>query len=318
MQISTMLLESESLKGNAPGDPTKREVTIIEHNVKTNTPIIIGLAGFFGTNISFMNRSFTSMDFPSVLKRIVETNLVDSFIIALPDTMTSFGGNQFINSNAVGNYEDFICRDLLGALHHKYGIRKNGIFGKSSGGFGSYTLSARHPELFSGFIDVSGDSAFEYCYIKDFPGALKTLQQLPVEGLLKKFKNMESMTSQELNAMNIVAMAAFYSPLLDQPGSFELPFDIDTGVFKEDVWKRWKLLDPLYNVKHYAESLKKQKIILQVGTKDEFALDSGIKSLSLMMNKLGVENKLLTYDLGHFSIERLYMDSLPELINALS
>jgi len=91
-------------------------------------------------------------------------------MIAIPDSMTSLGGNQFINSEAVGNYEDFIIKDVVGWIKHDFGKRKIGIFGKSSCGFGAYNLTVKNPETFSGFVDVSGDSAFEYCYIKRFSG----------------------------------------------------------------------------------------------------------------------------------------------------
>jgi hypothetical protein len=30
----------------------------------------------------------------------------------------------------------------------------------------------RHPEVFDGLADHSGDAAFEYCYLPDFPKAL--------------------------------------------------------------------------------------------------------------------------------------------------
>lgn len=317
MQISTMILKSESLRDNLPGDPVEREVTIIEHNPDKSTPVLIGLAGFFGSGISFMNRSFTSMDFPSVLKKIVNENLVDSFIIVLPDTMTSYGGNQYINSPAVGNYEDFICKDLVSALKHRYGDRHMGLFGKSSGGFGSYTLGSRHPELFQGFIDVSGDSGFEYCYMRDFPEAIKTLQKTSVKQILNKFKQKEVLSMQELNTMNVIAMTAFYSPNVNSPDHIDLPFVVETGILLEEVWKRWKLLDPLENIRNHVDTLRKQKIILQVGTKDEFSLDIGIKALSSLMNQFDVPNNLLTYECGHFSIDYMYKDSIPELIKSL-
>lgn len=317
MQISTMVLKSEALKGNLPGDPVERDVILIEHNPDEKTPVIIGLAGFFGTNVSFMNRSFTAMDFPTVLKRIYEENAVESFIIALPDTMTSYGGNQYLNSTAVGNYEDFICKDLVSALKHRYGDRHMGLFGKSSGGFGSYTLASRHPELFQGFIDVSGDSGFEYCYMKDFPESIKTLQKTSVQELLRKLRQRDVLSMDELNTLNVIAMTAFYSPDVGSPDHIVLPFHIKSGIINDDVWKRWKTLDPLENVKDHVETLKKQRIILQVGTRDEFALDIGIKALSYLMTEHGIQHDLLTYDCGHFSIDYIYRDSLPLLIKAL-
>ncbi len=317
MKIMEDEMDSQSLLGNYLNDPWKRKIRIIEHNVNDDTPILIGLAGFFGTSISFLNRSFTSIDFMGVLQKLINSDRLDSFIIVLPDTMTAIGGNQYLNSSAVGNYEDFIVKDLLSYLTVKYGVRKTGLFGKSSGGFGSYTLTVNHPDKFQGFIDVSGDCGFEYCYMKDFPETINDLRKTGISETIRLFRGKDYHDQRELNTMNMIAMAAFYSPDIDEESRISMPFNIKTGQFKDKVWQKWKKFDPMVNVYDHLEDLDKIKIILQTGKRDEFSLNLGMEGLSLILQENSVRHSFSTYDGGHFGIDYLYLDSIPELIEYL-
>ena len=317
LNISKERIHARSLDGNFLGDPSERDIIIVEHNSKDSTPVLIGLAGFYGTTQSFLNRSFTSQDFLGMLEKMAERDSINSFIIALPDTMTSLGGNQYLNSDAVGNYEDFIVRDVIGFLRERYGKRNLGIFGKSSGGFGSYTLSVRHPDLFQGFVDVSGDAGFEYSYLRDFPSAISALRERGLSGFLKYHREKESHTSSDLNANSAIAMAAFYSPNIAAERRIDLPFDIETGRIREKTWSRWLEFDPLRNIESYFDSLTDMKVILQTGKKDEFSINIGIEGMSRILSSNGVKHDFSEYDEGHFGIDYLYGKSIPSLLEFL-
>lgn len=318
VKIERKIIHGESLENNKPGDPVDREILIISNNCEENSPLLVGLAGFFGSAANFLNRSYSSQDFITTLENISKHNPDISYLMAIPDTMTSYCGNQYLNSSAVGNYEDFIINDLMGFMNEKYGARKSGIFGKSSGGFGAYNLTVRHPDVFSGFVDVSGDSLFEYCYLKDFPGAIETFRNSGPEKFLEDFRSKEYHNNQELNAMEVIAMSAFYSPDTKSPYNFDLPFDIESGKIRYDTWNRWLEVDPARTITRAAYDLKGKKIILQVGKRDEFALNIGIRSMHQSLETMGVEHTYQEYDTGHFSIEFLYQYSIPELVLFLS
>jgi pimeloyl-ACP methyl ester carboxylesterase len=315
--VKKFVLNGRSLSGNFLKDPMNREIIVLERNVKESTPALIGLAGFFGSSVSFLNRSYMGHDFFRVLNSI-SINGTNSFLIVLPDTMTSYNGNQFINSSAVGNYEDFIVRDVVNFINKKYGRRKMGLFGKSSGGFGSYTLASKHPEVFGGFIDVSGDSGFEYCYLHDFPSAISRLRKTNAEKFIKDFNDKPRPDNSDLGVMNTLAMAAFYSPNKKEKIGFDLPFDTEFSSLRQEVWNRWLLLDPLRNMEERLENLRQEKVILQVGKKDEFSINIGMSGMSKKLKKNGVKHEYKEYEEGHFGIEYLYEDSIPSLISALA
>ncbi|MEM0134744.1 MAG: alpha/beta hydrolase [Thermoplasmatales archaeon] len=314
--MKKFLIRGNSLKGNFLGDPIEREITVLERNVNDTTPALIGLAGFFGSSASFLNRSYSGEDFFTVLRKISEKR-TNSFLIFLPDTMTSYYGNQYLNSTAVGDYEDFIVKDVVGFINHKYGKRKVGLFGKSSGGFGSYNLASKHPKVFGGFVDVSGDSGFEYCYLRDFPVAISKLEGMTIERFLKHFKEKPRPDNSELNTMNTIAMAAFYSPNGKRRVGFDLPFDLKYHKFREEIWREWLKFDPIRNIEDRLESIRDEKVILQVGRKDEFSINVGMKGMSKLLDKNNIKHEYREYDEGHFGIEYLYEDSLPSLIRAL-
>jgi len=314
-QIHKKIIKSESLKDNPLGDPAERELFVISKNFKDGTPALIGLAGFFGSAYTFLTERYAGVDFMDVLNFLGKR--VNSFLIILPDTMTSYFGNQYVNSEAVGRYEDFITKDVVGFINNEYGRRNIGLFGKSSGGFGAYTLAARHPDIFSGFVDVSGDSAFEYCYIRDFPATIMELNKRSVKKFVKYFSTLSKPSNQEMTAMSIIAASAFYSPRKGGRG-IDLPFDSKRMLIRENVWERWLDFDPVRNVSKYINNLSQEKIILQTGRRDEFSINIGIRSLSNILEREGVKHEYREYDDGHFGIDYFYMDSLPSLIRALS
>ncbi len=315
-EIKRFVIRGSSLAGNHLGDPINREVLVLERNVKDSTPALIGLAGFFGSSISFVNRSYMGHDFFTVLNKIAEKKS-RSFLIVLPDTMTSYYGNQYVNSSAVGNYEDFIVKDVIGFINKQYGKRKLGVFGKSSGGFGSYSLASKHPELFEGFVDVSGDSGFEFCYLKDFPIALSKLERMSPEKFLKYFNEKPRPENSDFEAMNVLAMAAFYSPNHKRKVGFDLPFDVKYHTLRQDVWNKWLLFDPLRNLEQRLDNLREEKIVLQVGKRDEFSINIGMKGMSRKLERYKVKHEYKEFDEGHFGIEYLYEESLPSLMKAL-
>lgn len=303
---------------NFLGDPFTRTVNTIECRVNEHSPILIGLAGFYGTGDSFLNRSYTSRDFLSVLSKIASRSTDISFIIVLPDTMTAMRGNQYVNSPAVGMYEDFLTKDLIPELFSRYGKRKLGLFGKSSGGFGSYTLTIRHPEIFDGFIDVSGDAAFEYCYLKDFPKAINVLSKTEVSSFLRKFRRKPNPGNDDLLVNSILAMSAFYSPNLRNKDGFDLPFDPKTSIIDDAVWAKWLEFDPARNVMANIESLKGKSITLQTGMRDEFSTNLGMKQIHLALDKENVAHDYREYEAGHFGIDFMYEHSIPRLIRELA
>jgi enterochelin esterase family protein len=101
---------------------------------------------------------------------------------------------------------------------------------------------------------------------------------------------------------------------------FALPFDLDSGALREDVWRRWLAWDPvrMVEVPAYAAALRGlRRLFIDAGTRDEYALDIGARMLSHRLRTLEVPHTHEEFDDGHMSITYRYDVSLPLLWEAL-
>ena len=226
--------ESKILKSNPLKDPYVRDVTLYlpPGYSKSNSRGYVaafGILGFTGTGRMMFNVNPLYETLDHRMDRLISTGKCGQMIIVMVDCFTRFGGNQYINSSATGRYEDYIIDEIVPFIEQKYNVSSRAIWGKSSGGYGSIVLGMRHPDVFSALADHSGDSAFEYCYLTDFPKAIEEFQKAggPKKWLERFWKHPEDRRGRYHEALNTFAMAAHYSP---NPKSGELgvdlPFDL--------------------------------------------------------------------------------------------
>jgi hypothetical protein len=249
-------------------------------------------------------------------------------VLVLVDCFTKFGGSQYINSTATGMYEDYITNEIIRFVDENYNISKHGIMGHSSGGYGALILGMRHPDIFQALVDHSGDSAFEYCYLPDFPKALEVYRGAGGgnHGDPKKWfdefwqKPNKHQDPHDVTALNILGMAAHYSP---NPGSpylgCDFPFDLETGEIKQDVWNRWISCDPTRMVIKYQDNLKKMKLIyIDCGMRDEFNIHLGCRILHSKLEKMRISHFYEEFLGGHSKISYRYDVSLPMISQELA
>ena len=305
-------IKSNALKNNPLKDPEYRKILVFHPDkLVPGAPLLIELAGLNGTP-KLNNR------FSQVLNKMYRKKLLENSVIINPDFSTKYHVNQYLNSPAVGNYEDFIMDEIIPLISEKFKTGKVGLFGKSSGGFGAYTLSSRHPEIISGFADHFGDSGFEYVYIPDIPVAYRELHGKSINNYLNEKAEKEDLTDDEIRTLNIIGMSAFYS-YNDKTSIPELPFDTESGMFYEDIWKKWSEHDPVNNVESKAKNLRKlQAIYLDVGIKDEYSLFMGMRTLHAKLQSLDISHTYNEFNGGHFYNTPRYEESLPFLAKKLS
>lgn len=111
------------------------------------------------------------------MNRLISEEKCGPMVLVLTDCFTKFGGNQYINSSATGMYEDYIVNEIVPFVDKTYNISSHAVMGHSSGGYGTLVLGMRHPDIFQAVADHAGDSAFEYCYLPDFPKALDVFRR---------------------------------------------------------------------------------------------------------------------------------------------
>jgi S-formylglutathione hydrolase FrmB len=319
---------SDVLKGNASGDPYERDLyCYLPPGYDTSGkryPVIYFLAGFTGTGRMMLNQSAFDEAIDARLDRLIGSGAMPPAIAVLPDCMTRFGGSQYVNSSATGRYEDYVIDELVPLVDAKLrtlpGRDHRGVTGKSSGGYGAFRLAMRHPDVFGALGSHAGDAYFDYCYFLDFPKFVLGVQKYggTIESFWERFLELPK-KSVAFDALNILAMAACYSPNPSAPLGIDLPVDLRTGEVREDVWRRWLDFDPVRMAPKCADALRSMKtIFLDAGLKDEFQLQLGARILCARFDDLGVKYTYEEFDDGHMGVVYRYDRSFVELTKALA
>ena len=317
---------SRVLEGNPWDDPVERSLWVLvppDGLPAEPVPCIWLLAGFGGTGARLLNYNPWEETLPERLGRLYAQGRVGPVVVALPDCFTYLGGSQYLNSPAVGRYEDYLVQELVPLVEGRYRVRAHGIAGKSSGGYGALVQAARHPEVFRACACHAGDMAFEYCYLPDFPKFLRHVHQLGgLDAYMAAYRQLRDRGEEPggpwRSSLNVLAMAACYSPDPAEPYGIALPVELETGALRPAVWDRWLAMDPVRMAPRMAEALRRLRLVyVDCGRQDEFHLIWGARQLHRALEGLGVPHRYEEFDGGHFRIAHRYDVSLPLLYRAL-
>ena len=151
-RVETIIIHSATLEGNLLGDPIDREVAVyLPPNYDTSTkeyPLLVDLVGYTGSGLSHASWKSFGESVPQRVERLVNAGVMGEVIIALPDCFTSLGGNQYIDSLAMGNWAAYLTDEMLPTIEKKFrvkpGAEHRGVFGKSSGGYGAIVHGMCH------------------------------------------------------------------------------------------------------------------------------------------------------------------------------
>jgi enterochelin esterase-like enzyme len=315
---------SRVLADNPLGDPATRPLPIIlppdyESSGK-RYPVIYGLTGFTGSGLSMLNFAAWQPNLPQRIDRLMAEDRLSPAIYVLPDCFTRYGGSQYLNSTAIGRYEDYVIDEIVPHIDRAYRTAGRGVFGHSSGGYGALMLGMKHPDVFGAVACHSGDMAFDLVYRPDFPKFVNAIQKAGgVEQWWIEFERKVKKEGRDYDAINILAMAAAYSPNpIAQPLPIDFPFDLETCELRSDVWARWLERDPVLLADRYADNLKQLRLLfIDCGSRDEFNLHFGARSLVKKLKALGVPHEYEEFDDGHMGVSYRNEVSLPKIVEAL-
>lgn len=310
---------SKVLENNPLGDPHVRDLYVYlppgYETDKMRYPSIYCLSGFTGRGKMLLNDSAFTPNLGERMDRLIATGTIKPMIVVMPDCFTYYGGSQYINSTATGRYEDYLTQEIVAFVDENFRTiadrNSRAVMGKSSGGYGSLIMGMRHADQFGLICSISGDAYFEYCLPMDFPKAFRLIKGDP-QGFMKRVWATEKHGRDDHAAINTIGMSACYSP---NGSDFDLPFDLETGEIRQDVWSRWLEHDPVRLVEKHVENLRSLNLLfIDAGTRDEFALDIGARILSNRLRDHHVPHIHEEFDDGHFSISYRFDRSL-ELIS---
>ncbi|TML33030.1 MAG: enterochelin esterase [Actinobacteria bacterium] len=311
--------DSEVLKDNPLGDPHVRPLWVYvppayEDEPDRRYPSIYVIQGLTGQIDAWRNRTSFRKNFPELADELFATGESPPAILVFVDAWTSVGGSQFIDSPGTGRYLTYICDEIVPWVDSTYRTKAEaahrGITGKSSGGYGAMVDPMLRPDVFGGLATHAGDALFEMCYLPDFRKSVRELRDKYDRSFDKFWEDFHSRPAfskdSDYHLLNDWCMAACYSA--DEDGTVHLPYDVETGELRPEVWERWLAWDPVRMVPRHADALRGLKAIyIDAGRRDQFYLDLGAEAFRGELEKIGVTDVFFElFDATHSAIEYRY------------
>jgi hypothetical protein len=358
---TVVVLEHRSsvLADNPLGDPHVRKLAVWlppQYDRRASGPgarfpVLYDMVGFTGSGVAHLNWKPFSENLVERAARLIRDGRMGPAILVFPDCFTSLGGNQYVNSSALGNYADYLVEEIVPFVDREFRTlasrEHRGCFGKSSGGYGAIIHGMRYSKHWGAIANHSGDAYFEFIYGADWPNTLDELakyrrpaikagrvspprdtavgRQL-AEGLddgrvrrfLEAMWKKHKLSGPEVHAIMNVCMAATYDPDPTAPLGFRLPFHLDSGELIEARWKRWLEHDPVRLVGRYARNLRTLRgIYIDCGWRDQYRIHYGTRQLSRRLAAAGIAHRYEEFDDDHSDVDYRMDVSLPFLYRAL-
>jgi len=340
---SLVVLEHDSriLRGNPLGDPHVRKVGVwlpphYGANPRQRFPVLYDLVGYTGSGLAHTNWKPFGDNVPERAARLIHEGKMGPVIIVFPDCFTALGGNQYVNSSAIGNYADYLTREIIpfvdGEFRTLASREHRGCFGKSSGGYGAIVHGMKYAKYWGAVADHSGDAYFDIVYWHDWPNTLNELAKyrLPKrragaydarrearrkglaagldDGRIRRFlaelKKKEKLSGKEVHCLMNLCMAATYDPDPKAPLGFRIPFNAETGEVIASRWREWRKHDPVNMVWRYRAALKSLRgIYIDCGWRDQYHIHYGCRLVSQRLAEAGVRHRYEEFDDDHSDID---------------
>jgi S-formylglutathione hydrolase FrmB len=323
--VHRLSVDSTVLRGNLLGDPSTRRVDVYVPAGQTGRglPLLVDLVGFTGSGLSHTAWAPFQENVPERLDRLIGEARMPAVVVAFPDCFTRLGGNQYINSTAMGPWENYLIEEMLPLVEHHFGCGgsgRRGVFGKSSGGYGAIVHALLHAEVWAAAACHSGDMAFEWCYLPDMPIALQGLAKAgnSIEQWWSELQAAPKQPDDASAVFNILAMAASYDPDPSQFLGVRLPVTLDTCELIEERWSNWLRHDPLVMLEVKADNLRRLKALyMDCGTTDQYRLLYGARRFARRLQQLGIRHRYDEFADNHSGVDYRMDESLPFIAQAL-
>lgn len=321
---------SRILRGNPRGDPATRPLGIYTppgYSPKRKPyPLLLYLAGYHATSLAYCGSLSLKENIAERADRLIGAGRMRPAVIVFPQTMTWFGGNQYINSPAVGRYADWLVDEVVPFVEARFnagGSRtRRGVLGKSSGGYGAVLHAMTRADVWGAAAAHSADMGWEYAHRHRFPLWLDELARYggDPEALVADFWRRDKPTMDHMIAMEEVGQAAFYDPNPRRPRRLRLPFkDTRTGEVDPAAWRRWLVHDPVNQISRHAAALRRMLLLyFDCGTRDQCRYLYGNRQFAERLKRLRIPHVYEEFDDDHTAVDYRLDVSLPLLSRALA
>lgn len=296
-------VHSAGLEHNLLGDPADQPVSIYlpeayNKEPERRFPVLYFLHGYSDTT----PRHKATEDLRRAMDHAIANGSAQPFIIVLPNGINKYFGSFYANSSTVGNWDDYITRDLVAYVDGHFRTEADpahrAISGHSMGGYGALTLAFRHPDVF-GFVYALSPCCTDL--VGDFGpsnSAWRTLATLKSPGDVPA-----ALRSGHFFEAADSALDAALAPDASAPTFGDPPFVLDNGQLRTnpEVFSRIAMNLPANMVFPLLPNIMRlHGIFIDYGAHDNFShIPLGAQELSSRLSQAGVSHTLEVYQGNH-------------------
>jgi enterochelin esterase-like enzyme len=288
-KLDSITVHSKSLEGNLEGDSADREVFVYlppsyEKEPARHYPVIYTLHGY-----GLHARQWVGFANVSGLEKGLEAGTTKEMILVSPDAFSLHNGSFYSNSKTTGDWETFVALELVNYIDAHYRTIPNrmsrGLTGHSMGGYGTFRIGMKHPEVFSSLYAMSA------CCMLD------TAEVTPGMAQLEATKTREEALKLPFGQKSPLARAAAWSSNPDNPPFFiDLP--VKDGKARPVVAAKWMANSLMVMLHQYAPHLKKMTAIdMSVGLQDGLLQTN--RDMDEALTDAGVAHHFETFEGDH-------------------
>lgn len=324
--VTTIHIDSQAVASNILGDPARRRVDVYVPAGQDGSglPLLVDLVGFTGGGPAHTNWKSFAENAPERLDRLIGSGAMKPAVVAFPDCFTRLGGNQYINSPVLGNWDDFLVKEMVPLLEAQFscgGEGRRGVFGKSSGGYGAMVHALLHPQFWAGAACMSGDMGFDLMFATDFATTLRALAKHDgsIKAFMDKLETGPKTSGDDIHVLMTLAMCATYDPAPEEYLGIRLPVTTDTCERIPERWANFMKWDPLEMLDAHGDGLKQLKALwIECGDVDQYNLVYVARRMTRALTARGIDHEYREFPDNHSSIDYRMDEVLPFLADRLS
>jgi enterochelin esterase-like enzyme len=291
-------ITSQALANNLIGDPATREYGVyLPAGYATSEkryPVVYALHGYPGHIWSM------SVMLPE-LEEMIASDQVEEMIIVFVDGSNRFGGSWYLSSPTIGDYENYIVRELVDHIDANYRTLPNrdsrGITGCSTGGDGAIHLALRYPNIFGVAAPISG--AYDY--------GLDPAWEKAKSFNWQSRNDLDEFDRLAFEAQYLIAAAAAAASNPDKPPFYlDMPFEEIDGEVQivQDVWDKVSAVSPVQDVHQYLDQPERLRgLMIYHGEKDSLVSVELARDFDNLLTELGVEHEYVEVPKGHCNLD---------------
>lgn len=288
-KLEIVTVHGKSLEGNLEGDCADREVFVYlppsyGREPSRRYPVVYTLHGY-----GLHARQWVGFANVSGLEKGLASGATKEMILVAPDAFSLHNGSFYSDSKTTGDWETFIAVELVSYIDSHYRTIPNrmsrGLAGHSMGGYGTFRIGMKHPEVFSSLFAMSA------CCMLD------TAEVTPAITQLEAIKTKEEALKLSFSQKSPLARAAAWSSDSATPPLYiDLP--VKDGKPRPYVAAKWMANSLMVMLQEYAPNLKKMKAIeMNVGLQD--ALLQTNRDMDVALTDAGVPHRFETFEGDH-------------------